>query len=63
MQPHLINDPASACVDQYARGLHHVEGFRVEQVVQLGREGAGDEDKVRHLEKFTSCESCASCEN
>ena len=52
VQPHLVDDPASACVDQYARGLHHVEGFRVEQVVQLGREGAGDQDKVRHLEKL-----------
>ena len=66
VQPHLIDDPPSACVDQYARGLHHVEGFRVEQVVQLRREGAGDQDKVRHLEKLlwvscTSCESCTSC--
>ena len=50
VEPHLVNDPPSACVDQYARGLHHVEGVRVEQVVQLRREGAGDQDKVRHLE-------------
>ena len=52
VEPHLVNDPPSACIDQYARGLHHVEGVRVEQVVQLGREGAGDQDKVRHLEKL-----------